>query len=400
MAWNEPGNNGNDKDPWGNRNNSGGPPDLDEFFKNLGDKLNGLLGGKGKKRSGGGGNFPSGPKLSGMAVSVIASLLFIGWLLTGFYVVQPAESGVVTQFGRHVRTTQSGLNWHIPWPVQAVTRVNTQERNSTQVERQLALTKDENLVEIALNVQYRIANAEDYLFNVRLPDTTVTQAAESALREVVGRTEMTPLITTGRDAVRIEIEESLQSIMQDYVAGIEIAQVNITYSEAPEEVRGAFEDVIKAREDKERFISESEAYRNEILPRARGDAQRVIEEAVAYKAEVSEASVGESQRFLSLLEEYQKAPEVTRDRLYIESMESVLSNTSKVLVDGDNGNNLMYLPLDKLMDNSPARANNRNSQTGAGNISPNAVDLTRVPSTTDTVVPRSTARSRSRGASQ
>lgn len=399
MAWNEPGGNGNDNDPWGNRKNSGGPPDLDEFFKNLGNKLNGLFGGGGKKRSGGGGNF-NGPKLNGMAISIIGSLLFVFWLFTGIYIIEPAESGVVTQFGRHVRTTQSGVNWHIPWPVQKVTRVNTQEINSSEVARQLALTKDENLVEIALNVQYRIASAEDYLFNVRLPEDTVTQAAESALREVVGRTEMNPLITSGRDAVRVEVESSLQSILSDYASGIEITEVNLTYSEAPEQVRGAFEDVIKAREDKERFISESEAYRNEILPRARGDAQRVLEEAEAYKARVTEASVGESQRFLSLLAEYEKAPQVTRDRLYIESMEDVLSNTSKVLVDGDNGNNLMYLPLDKLMQNSQSPRTDVNTlPTGNGRVVPNVQDLDRVPASTSSRNSGNTGglRSRERG---
>jgi len=385
MAWNEPGGNDNDNDPWGNRKNSGGPPDLDEFFKNLGDKLNGLFGGKGRKRSGGssGGGFPGG-KLSGMALSVIASLLFIGWLLTGLYVVQPAESGVVTQFGRHIRTTQSGINWHIPWPIQSVAKVNTQEVNSTEVARQLALTKDENLVEIALNVQYRISNAEDYLFEVRLPEDTVKQAAESALREVVGRTEMNPLITSGRDAVSIEVESNLQTILQDYQSGISITEVNLTYSEAPEQVRDAFEDVIKAREDKERFISESNAYRNEILPRARGDAQAVIEEATAYKSQVTEASVGESQRFLSLLEEYRKAPDVTRDRLYIESMEQVLGNSSKVLIDNDSGNSLMYLPIDKLIESSQGKSNTGNA-AGAGNgttVIPSTVDLQRAPTTT------------------
>lgn len=402
MAWNEPGGNGNDNDPWGNRKNSGGPPDLDEFFKNLSEKLNGLFNGGGKKRSGGGKGFPGGPKLNSMAVSIIASVLFVVWLLTGLYVIQPAESGVVTQFGRHINTTQSGVNWHIPWPVQKVVRVNTQEVNSSEVARQTALTKDENLVEIALNVQYRIANAEDYLFNVRLPKDTVQQAAESALREVVGATDMNPLITTGRDAVRIEVEANLQSILSDYESGIEITEVNLTYSEAPEQVRGAFEDVIKAREDKERFISESEAYRNEILPRARGDAQRVLEESEAYKARVTEASVGESARFLSLLKEYEKAPQVTRDRLYIESMEDVLSNTSKVLIDGDGGNNLMYLPLDKLMQNSQTQRTDVNTlPTGNGRVIPNSSDLSRLPTTTPNRNGNTNGiRSRERGSNQ
>ncbi len=385
MAWNEPGGNGNDKDPWGNRKNSDGPPDLDEFFKNISEKLNALFGGKGKKRGGGGGrNFPNAPKIGGMAFSVIASLVIVGWLFTGLYVNQPAESGVVTQFGRHVQTTQAGLNWHIPWPIQTVVKVNTEEVNSTEVARQPALTMDENLVEIALNVQYRIANAEDYLFNVRQPEDTVTQAAESALREVVGRTEMNPLITTGRDLVREEVRTILQTNLADYNSGIEIRDVNLTYSEPPEQVRGAFEDVIKAREDKERFISESEAYRNEILPRARGDAQRVLEEAEAYKARITEASVGESMRFLSLLEEYAKAPQVTRDRLYLESMEDVLSNTSKVMVgSGEDSNNLMYLPLDKLMQNSQSpRTSNNQLPTGNGTRSNGSLDLQRIPTTT------------------
>jgi len=382
MAWNEPGGNGNDNDPWGNRKNSGGPPDLDEFFKNLGEKLNGLFGGGGKKRGSGGG-FPGGPKLNSMAMSLIASGLFVVWLLTGFYIIEPAESGVVTQFGRHVTTTSSGVNWHIPWPVQKVVRVNTQEINSSEVARQMALTKDENLVEIALNVQYRIANAEDYLFNVRQPRDTVQQAAESALREVVGATDMNPLITTGRDAVRIQVEANLQSILGEYESGMEISEVNLTYSKAPEQVRDAFEDVIKAREDKERFISESQAYRNEILPRARGDAQRVLEEAEAYKARVTEASVGESQRFLSLLAEYEKAPQVTRDRLYLESMENVLGNTSKVLIDNDSGNSLMYLPLDKLMQDSQSSGSKSNVlPNGDGDILPKAPDLNRVPTST------------------
>jgi len=382
MAWNEPGGNGNDNDPWGNRKNSGGPPDLDEFFKNLGEKLNGLFGGGGKKRGSGGG-FPGGPKLNSMAMSLIASGLFVVWLLTGFYIIEPAESGVVTQFGRHVSTTTSGVNWHIPWPVQKVVRVNTQEINSSEVARQMALTKDENLVEIALNVQYRIANAEDYLFNVRQPRDTVQQAAESALREVVGATDMNPLITTGRDAVRIQVEANLQSILGEYESGMEISEVNLTYSKAPEQVRDAFEDVIKAREDKERFISESQAYRNEILPRARGDAQRVLEEAEAYKARVTEASVGESQRFLSLLAEYEKAPQVTRDRLYLESMENVLGNTSKVLIDNDSGNSLMYLPLDKLMQDSQSSGSKSNVlPNGDGDILPKAPDLNRVPTST------------------
>jgi len=396
MAWNEPG--GNDNDPWGNRKNSGGPPDLDEFFKNFSKKFGGMFGNSG--RGGGGTQFPGG-NLSGMAMSIIIAGLLVLWFFFGFYIVQPAESAVVTQFGRHVTTTQAGLNWHIPWPVQKVERVNTQEIKSSEVARQLALTQDENLVEIALNVQYRIGNAEDYLFNVRKPDDTVKQAAESALREVVGRTDMNPLITFGRDVVRVEVEANIQSILRDYVSGIEVTQVNLTHSEAPEQVRGAFEDVIKAREDRERFINEAEAYRNEIRNRAGGDATRMLEEAEAYRARVTEASVGESQRFLALLEEYKKAPKVTRDRLYIESMEHVLGNTSKVLVDSDSGNNLMYLPIDKLINNAGSGfSSGTNSTTTIP--SSTSVETLRVPTTTSNSGSsnREGFRSRDRGGNQ
>ena len=362
MAWNEPG--GNDNDPWGNRKNSDGPPDLDEVFKNLKKKLTGIGGNANRKDGGSGGTgLPSG--FSGPLFGIIAGLLLLAWLASGVYTVQPAEKGVVTQFGRHTKTVGPGLNWHMPWPVQAVAKVDVQGIREEDLKRQFTLTRDENIVRIELNVQYFVNNAEDYLFNVRQPDLTLTQVLESALREVVGQSNMDSVLTNGvvvegQELITIDAstKNSLQEILDEYKTGIEVTAVNLVSAQPPDEVQAAFDDAIKAREDKERFINEAEAYSNQVLPRARGDAQRLLEEAEGYKSRVVQAATGESQRFLALLAEFKKAPEVTRERLYLESMEQVFSNTSKVLVDGNNGNSLMYLPIDKLIEqNRGTRAN-------------------------------------------
>lgn len=347
MAWNEPG--GNNNDPWGNKKNDSGPPDLDEVFRNLQKKLEGMFGGgkRGSSGRGGGVNFPG--KLG--SIGLIAALVVLGvlWLLSGIYIIQPAERGVILQFGQYARTTQPGPHWHIPWPVQSLERVNVDQNRSVELKSQEILTKDENIVEIDVAVQYNINDAAFYLFNVVDPDTTLRQAAESALRETVGQTIMDSVITEGRDAIAEDTKTQIQSILDGYSAGMQVNSVNLESAQPPEEVQAAFSDAIKAREDQERFINESEAYKNGLLPQARGDAVIALEEARAYKAQVVNAAQGEAKRFESLLTEYEKAPEVTRERLYIESLEAVLSNSSKVMVDVEGGNNLMYLPLDKLM---------------------------------------------------
>jgi membrane protease subunit HflK len=266
-----------------------------------------------------------------------------------------------------------GLHWRFPWPIQAVDRVDVQQIREEDLKRQFTLTRDENIVRIVLSVQYFVSNAEDYLFNVRRPDETLKQVLESALREVVGQSNMDAVLTDGAVAavegqeavasvaINVSTMEGLQSILDEYQTGIQVTAVNLVSAQPPDEVQAAFDDAIKAREDKERFINEAEAYSNQVLPRARGDAQRLLEEAEGYKTRVEQAALGESQRFLSLLAEFQKAPEVTRKRLYLESMESVLGNTNKVFIDGgDGGNSLMYLPIDKLIEQNRGSRDNQN----------------------------------------
>jgi len=360
MAWNEPG--GNDNDPWGNRkNNNGGPPDLDEVIKNVKNWFNSLAGGG----SGGGSGNSSGPSklptgnIGGKGIGAIAAVLGVIWILSGIYVVQPAQAAVVTQFGAYVKTTAPGPHWHLPWPFQVVEKVDVEEIRSARLTNQLILTQDENIVDIDLAVQYNIKSAEDYLFNVRGPDRTLEEVVESAVREVIGATPLESVLTTGRDEVWNTTAGSLQEVLDSYGAGIFITAVNLERAQPPEQVQAAFSDAIKAREDKERTINEARAYSNQVLPRARGDAQRALEESEAYKTRVEQAALGESERFLALLAEYKKAPEVTRERLYLEAMETVMSNTSKVMVDNDGGNSLMYLPIDQLVNQN--RGNNRSN---------------------------------------
>ena len=381
MAWNEPG--GNDKDPWGNRNKeSGGPPDLDEVFKNLKKWFSSV---SGKKGSGGGASrggssgLPGG-NLGGKGLGLIAAILGVVWLLSGIYVIQPAQAGVVLQFGAFVKSTGPGPHWRLPWPFQTVEKVEIEEIRSAKLTNQLILTQDENIVDIDLAVQYNIKSAEDYLFNVRGPDRTLEEVVESALREVVGSTVLESVLTTGRDVVWNTTLESLQEVLDSYEAGISITAVNLERAQPPEEVQDAFSDAIKAREDKERFINEAQAYSNEVLPRARGDAQRALEQSEAYKARVEQAAIGESERFLSLLTEYSKAPEVTRERLYLEAMETVFSKTNKVMMGNDSGNSLMYLPIDQLINQnrSPSTEGSLNGDSplnSGSNDSPRFSDL-------------------------
>ena len=346
MAWNEPGGNGN-KDPWGNKGNRGnqGPPDLDEVLKNLQKKFGSIFGGNGG-RSGGSGKGTSG---GGIGIGIVVAILLVFWVATGFYKIEEAERGVVFQFGKHVETTQKGLHWHLPVPIQHVekvdvTKVYTIPLNSTM------LTQDENIVDILGTVQYQIDNAEKYLLNVRHPEVSLSQVTESALRQSIGRSKMDYVITEGRGEIAIQVKGIIQDIVNTYQTGLTIFKVNIQSAKPPEAVKDAFDDVTQAREDEERFKNEAEAYRNEVIPKARGASARLREESDAYKNEVIAKAEGEAERFEQLLKEYKKAPKITRDRLYLDMMESVLSNSSKVMVDVEGGNNLLYLPLDKLMD--------------------------------------------------
>jgi membrane protease subunit HflK len=348
MAWNEPGGNGS-KDPWGHRKNEQGPPDLDKVLKNLRDKFNGWFGGNPNRPTASG----EGPSRS--AISILIIILLIAWVASGIYTVQPAERGVVTRFGRYQQTTDQGLNWHLPYPIETVKKIDVQQVRTAN-HKALMLTEDENIVEIELVVQYRLgtneADAKNYLFNVLEPDNTLHQATESALREIVGSSNMDAVLTNERDRVAADAKELIQTIVDNYQTGLKVISVNMQNAQPPEAVQSAFADVIKAREDEERSKNKAQAYKNEIFERAGGTAGKLIEEAKAYKFRVIAHAQGETQRFAKILSEYNKAPLITRQRLYLEAMESVLNNTSKIMVDVQGSNNIMVLPLDKIFTSS------------------------------------------------
>lgn len=351
MAWNEPGGSG-DKDPWGgNRGGNEGPPDLDELFKNLQKKFGGLFGSKGGHGGRGGGS-GSG---SSIGIGIVVAILLVLWGSTGFYKVEEAERGVVLRFGKHVETTQKGLHWHLPVPIEKVIKVNITKVHTVPL-RATMLTQDENIVDLEGSVQYEIANATDYLFNVRTPEIALAQATESAIRQSIGRTKMDYVITEGRGQIAVQVKGIIQKIVDNYGTGMQIIKVNIQHARPPEAVKDAFDDVTQSREDEERLKNEAQTYSNGVIPKARGAAARIREEAEAYKSEVVANAEGEAERFTLLLKEYRKAPDITRERLYLETMESVLSNSSKVLVDTKGSNNLLYLPLDKIMERSSSGA--------------------------------------------
>ncbi len=337
MAWNEP---GGGKDPWGNRGDQG-PPDLDEAFKKLQAQLSGIFGGGSGGGSGGG-----GVNLRMFGFILVGLAVVYGFL--GLYQVDQGERGVVFRFGAvQDDVVMPGLHWNPPL-IDVVEKVNVTRVNSHS-HQALMLTEDENIVDVALTVQYVVADPKAYLVNVRAPRTSLTQATESALRHVVGSSVMDDVITAGREAIAVEVQERLQAYLENYGTGIRLDKVNIDRSAPPNQVADAFNDVQKAKEDEQRFINEANAYAESIIPEARGEAQQIIEQANAYRDRVVARAEGEADRFTKLLAEYQLATEVTRDRLYIDAMETVLGNTTKVMVAVEGGNNIMYLPLDRLV---------------------------------------------------
>ncbi|MDX1536780.1 FtsH protease activity modulator HflK [Arsukibacterium sp.] len=350
MAWNEPGNNGKNNDPWKQGGRDQGPPDLDEVFRNFGKKFGGIFGG-GNKSSG------NGASAALVLILVIAAVV---WAISGFYTIKDAERGVILRFGQYHTEVGAGIHWK-PTFIDTVTPVNVQEVKSLRSDG-FMLTQDQNLVRVTFEVQYRIYNARDYLFSVVDADRSLGEATDAALRFVIGHSIMDDVLTRGREVVRQDTRQELESIIAPYNMGLSLVDVNFRDARPPEEVRDAFDDAIKAQEDQERFVQEAQAYAREIEPRARGQVNRVMQEAEAYKQQVVLKAQGEVARFEQLLPEYLAAPKVTRDRLYLETMESVYSNTSKVVVDVKNGNNIMYLPLDKLM--------NQSGGSSSGNANP------------------------------
>ncbi|NEV60932.1 FtsH protease activity modulator HflK [Thiorhodococcus minor] len=349
MAWNEPG--GGNKDPWsGKGGGEEGPPDLDEVVRKLQERLGGLFGGKQPPGSGsGGGGFGGGGRLSTKVVGVILGVLLVIWLATGIYIVEPAERGVVMRFGHYVDTTGPGPHWHLPMPIERVIKVNVDEI-STLTHKAAMLTQDENIVEVELTVQSRIQDAADYLFQDQDPERTLNDATVTVLRVVIGQSKLDYVMTEGRGAVAVTIKERIQNLLDRYKTGLLVTSVNMQPAKPPEQVKAAFDDAIKAREDKERLENQAEAYANEVLPDARGKAARIVADAKAYRDQVIAESEGEASRFTAILAEYAKAPQVTRQRLYLETMEDVLGNNGKVLLDvQEGGNSLLYLPIDQLM---------------------------------------------------
>ena len=355
-----------------NKNNEG-PPDLDEVFKDLNQKLNRLFG---SNKGGQGGPRGTAPAPQSLPVAPILGLVALIWLGSGFYIVDQGSRGVVLRFGKHVETTMPGPRWHLPFPIETVENVNLEQvrtiemgyrsyegesGRSKELRESLMLTDDENIIDLQVAVQYNLKSVEDYQFSNRSTEESVRGVAETAIREVVGKSKMDFVLYEGRDDVAAKAKKLMQDMLDRYQSGVNIVNVTMQNAQPPEQVQAAFDDAVKAKQDLERQKNEGQAYANDVIPKARGTASRLAEEAAGYKLRVENEAKGNADRFEQILAQYNKAPEVTRQRLYLDAQEHVLSNTSKVLVDQKGGNSLLYLPLDKLM-----------SMSGAGNSNPGA----------------------------
>ncbi|ERK13911.1 FtsH protease activity modulator HflK [Serratia fonticola] len=383
MAWNQPGNNGQDRDPWGSSNNNGGnsggnnkggrdqgPPDLDDIFRKLSKKLSSLTGGgKGSNGNNGGGTGSVGPGFSGKIVGIAAVAVVVIWAASGFYTIKEAERGVVTRFGKFSHLVQPGLNWK-PTFIDQVRPVNVESVRDLSASG-VMLTSDENVVRVEMNVQYRVSDPAAYLFSVTDANDSLRQATDSALRGVIGKYTMDKILTEGRTIVRSDTQRVLEDTIRPYKMGITLLDVNFQAARPPEEVKAAFDDAIAARENEQQSIREAEAYANEVQPRANGAAQRLLENARAYQAQTVLEAQGEVARFAKLLPEYKAAPEITRERLYLETMEKVLSHTRKVLVaDNKGNNNLMVLPLDQMLRGAGKSASEGSKDAGQNLLAP------------------------------
>src|SRR3989338_155301 len=356
---------------WGNKN-SGGPPDLEELLRKLNQKVASLMGGKGGSGKPGGGaptqNFAGG-------IGLIAAIVLLIWFGSGFYIVDASQRGVVLRFGKKVEITEPGPRWHLPFPVETVEVVNLSQVRTVEVgyrenvknkilKESLMLTDDENIIDIQFAVQYFLSDPADYLFNNRMHDENVRQAAETAIREVVGKSKMDFVLYEGREQVAATATKLMQEILDRYKSGILISKLTMQNAQPPEQVQAAFDDAVKAGQDRERQKNEGQAYANDVVPRAKGTAARLIQESEGYKQSVIANAEGDASRFKQILVEYEKAPAVTRERMYIDMMQQVMGNVSKVMVDQKNGNSLLYLPLDKLIESS------RSGGTAAGTAAP------------------------------
>ena len=360
-----------DQPPRGRGPNQG-PPDLDELWRDFNRRLTGMFGGRGGGgnggRRGGGGDFQPDMKSAGLGIGVVIVVALLIWLGTGFFIVQEGQQAVVTRFGKYQSTVGAGFNWRLPYPIERHETVRfSQIRSvdvggdniirSTGLRESAMLTEDENIVEIKFAVQYRLNDARDYLFNSKSPDEAVVQAAESAVREVVGKMNMDTAMAEERDQIAPRVRDLMQKILDRYKVGIDVVAVNMQQGgvRPPEQVQAAFDDVLKAGQERERAKNEAQAYANDVVPRAVGTASRLAQEAEGYKARIVAQAQGDSERFSSVLTEYQKAPKVTRDRMYLDTMQQIYGNVNKVIVDSKSGSNLLYLPLDKVMQSAGAQ---------------------------------------------
>src|SRR5215212_1292773 len=345
---------------WGKKNNEG-PPDLDEILRKLQQKIAGLLGFRPRPAG-----TPPGGGMSGMGAAMGGGVVFIVllivavWLASGFYIVEEGRRGVVLRLGKYLETTMPGPRWHVPYPIEAAEVVNVSGVRTVEVgyrgnpknkqpQEALMLTDDENIVDVQFAIQYTLKSADDYLFNNRNADDNVLQAAETSIREVVGKSKMDFVLSQGRSKVAADVKLLMQAILDKYESGINVTTVNLQNVQAPEQVQPSFEDVVRAQQDRERFKNEGQAYANDVVPKARGVAARLIEEASGYKQSVINTAQGDASRFRQILTEYEKAPQVTRERMYLDTMQNILSATSKVIVDQKGGQNIMYLPLDRIL---------------------------------------------------
>lgn len=369
MAWNEPGGgNQGGKDPWGNKDDQG-PPDLDEAFRKLQNNLSEMFGGKKSSGGGGGGSGGAGKGFSAGMLGVVAVVFLLGWAAMGVYQIDQQERGVVLRFGKQLdEVVLPGLHWNPPL-IDSVMTENVTRVRDIRIDSEM-LTQDENIVKVVnMSVQYVIGDVKLYLLKVKNPDVSLIHATESALRHEVGSATMNEVLTEGRVVLGTLVQARIQDYMDNYQTGITVTKVNIDETAPPDAVRAAFDDVIKAKEDEVRFRNEADAYANQVVPVARGEAQRLLEEAAGYKQRVISQATGEASRFNQLYAEYKAAPEVTRERIYIDTLEAVMSNSTKILMDVDGGNNILYLPLDKIIESSQGRGEDRQTNFGGSNSS-------------------------------
>jgi len=380
---------GNSRGPEGSKGPGGGnqgPPDLDELWRNFNRKLNDIFGKRGRGPNRGGDEpprVPMGPAQIGGGAGILIALVLVVWLASGFYIVVEGTRGVVLTFGKFSQETGSGLRWRMPWPVQSHEIVNLSQVRTLEVgyrnnvktkvlKESLMLTDDENIVDLQFAVQFTVKDAQEYVFINKRPDDSVMQAAETAMREVIGKSKMDQILYENREEIAIKVRQLMQAILDRYKVGVSVSNVTIQNAQPPEQVQAAFDDAVKAGQDRERQKNEGQAYANDVIPKARGMASRLKEESEGYKQRVIANADGEASRFKQVLTEYAKAPAVTRERLYLDTMQQILTSTSKILTDTKGSGNLLYLPLDKLMQQSGAAAGAMGAQDGAAVRPPEA----------------------------